>query len=127
MAESDDESCAGWDCGILRLAAHRDFLQEVDFICHKAAARRPRRGRHAQIGEVMLGDVICIEAGALAGGDHLQPLGVIARERPVFLVQMIEDAELHWATVKGSAESPAGSAGKRAPRPSASIIWTRTT
>src|ERR1044071_4143101 len=64
----------------------------------------------------MLGDVICIEAGALAGGDHLQPLGVIARERPVVLVQMIEDAELHWATVKGSAESPAGSAGKRAPR-----------
>src|SRR5262249_4353978 len=26
-----------------------------------------------------------------------QPLGVVARERPVVLVQMIEDAEFHWA------------------------------
>src|SRR5437868_2783220 len=54
-----------------------------------------RRGCHAEVGEVVLGDVIRVEPGALVGHDDLEPLAVIGRERTVALIQVIEDAELH--------------------------------
>jgi hypothetical protein len=42
---------------------------------------------------MVLGDVIAIEAGALVSGDDLEAPGVIARERRVVPVEVIEDAE----------------------------------
>ena len=44
---------------------------------------------------MVLGDVIGVEARALVRLDNFEPLAVIARERTVILVQVIEDAEFH--------------------------------
>jgi hypothetical protein len=43
---------------------------------------------------MVLGDVVGVEARLLVGGDDLEPLGVIAIERRVVPVEVVEDAEL---------------------------------
>jgi hypothetical protein len=43
---------------------------------------------------MVLGDVVGVEARPLIRGDDLEALGVIARERRVVPVEVIEDAEV---------------------------------
>jgi hypothetical protein len=51
------------------------------------------RRRHAERREVMLGDVIRIEAAAIERLDHLEPVFVVIPQREVVAVEVIEDAE----------------------------------
>jgi hypothetical protein len=43
---------------------------------------------------VVLGDVVGVEACPLVSADDFEPLGVIALERPVVPVEVVEDAEV---------------------------------
>ena len=43
----------------------------------------------------MLGEVIGVEAAPIIGLDQPQPLLILATEREISLIHMIEDAELH--------------------------------
>ena len=89
---------------------HADFLQHPQRVMDRQridegaeaqplGALRDRReehagrGRHAERREVMLGDVIGVEARAVEGFDHLQPLLVVVAQRQVVAVEVIEDAE----------------------------------
>ena len=59
------------------------------------------RWRHAERREVMLGDMVGVEAEAVESFDHLQPLLVIIAQRQVVAVEVIENAEFqaHYGTI----------------------------
>src|SRR6476619_1794982 len=54
-----------------------------------------RRRRHAERREMVLGDVVAVEAGALIGLDDFEASFVILVELHVAMVEVIKDADLH--------------------------------
>jgi len=102
-----------------------------------ATAARNTEGEGAEGREMVLGDVIGMEARALVGLDDLQALAVEPLVRTVAEVEVIEDAEFHgdpshfpllieeWKSYRAdlTALFSAAAASRPRPRSRASIRW----
>src|SRR5262249_31433413 len=93
------------------LVEHADFLDQPQRVIERERVdQRPepqapgalrhgcqinaRGGRHAERGEVMLGDVIGVKPGALEGFDHAKARLVELIERNIATIEMIEHADV---------------------------------
>ncbi len=92
---------------------HGDFLeqperkverQEIDqraesaaswYAGRGAARNSPRRGRHAELRRMMLGEMVAMEAQRLVALGERQPMGIMRLYAHAIGVDMIEDAEFH--------------------------------